>query len=394
MNILYLSDIPFNPYYGGIERVTDSLVRILVMRGYNVYYLCGKVRNNKLLDYDFPAPIVTMPNEGMFSSKKNIDFYLSFIKNKDINVVINQRGLENDFNASLIRISGVKYISTIHSMPLAYMYSAIYSYMLPIHNVKDRLKNFIKICFKPIYKYQKIRVHKILQRKHYTELFSKSDLIVLLSWKFKKDFKLLDMDISKERIIAIPNPNSFPKQKLDLKNKKNIILFSGRLSPEKNPMALLKVWRCIYMKLPNWELWFVGDGDQNNFMREYISKNNLVRVKLCGRTANMIDYYLQAKIICLTSYYEGWGMALTEGMQCGCVPVAFDSYASVSDIVDDGINGILITPFKLKNLSEALCKLANNNTLLEQYANAAYEKTTQYDISVVADKWEQALLSV
>ena len=394
MNILYLSDIPFNPYYGGIERVTDSLVRILVMRGYNVYYLCGKVRNNKLLDYDFPAPIVTMPNEGMFSSKKNIDFYLSFIKNKDINVVINQRGLENDFNASLIRISGVKYISTIHSMPLAYMYSAIYSYMLSIHSVKDRLKNFIKICFKPIYKYQKIRAHKILQKKHYTELFSKSDLVVLLSWKFKKDFKLLDMDISKEKIIAIPNPNSFPKQKLDLKNKKNIILFSGRLSPEKNPMALLKVWRCIYMKLPNWELWFVGDGDQNNFMREYISKNNLVRVKLCGRTANMIDYYLQAKIICLTSYYEGWGMALTEGMQCGCVPVAFDSYASVSDIVDDGINGILVTPFKLKNLSEALCKLANNNTLLEQYANAAYEKTSQYDISVVADKWEQALLSI
>ena len=87
-------------------------------------------------------------------------------------------------------------------------------------------------------------------------------------------------------------------------------------------------------------------------------------------------------------------MALTEGMQCGCVPVAFNSYAAVSDIIDDGVNGILVTPFKIKELSGALYKLANDDVLLKQYAKAAYEKTFQYDISVVADKWEQALQSI
>ena len=87
-------------------------------------------------------------------------------------------------------------------------------------------------------------------------------------------------------------------------------------------------------------------------------------------------------------------MALTEGMQYGCVPVAFDSYASASDIIDDGVNGILVTPFKIKELSGALYKLANDEALLRQYAKAAYEKTFQYDVSVVADKWEQALLSI
>ena len=394
MNILFINDIPFNPNYGGIERVTDSIVRILVSRGYNIYYLCGKVCDKRMLDYDFPVTVVTMPDDGLFSSKKNQEFYVSFIKNKKIDIVVNQRGLESDFNASLLDLSEVKFISVVHSTPMAYMYAAIYSCLLPSNSVKDRIKNFIKFALQPIYRQQKIRVHKRWQKRHYEELVCKSDAVVLLSEQYKRDFVFCKANVDFEKIVAIPNPNSFPKQKVDFNIKKNIILFSGRLSPEKNPMALLVAWKMVYNQLPAWELWFVGDGDQYNNMSAYITKNNLERVTLCGRRSNMIDYYHQAKIVCLTSYYEGWGMALTEGMQCGCVPVAFNSYAAASDIIDDGVNGILVTPFKIKELSGALYKLANDNVLLKQYAKAAYEKTSQFDITVVADKWEQALQSI
>ena len=394
MNILFVNNIPFNPNYGGIERVTDSIVRILVSRGYNIYYLCGKVCDKRMLDYDFPFPVVTMPDDGLFSSKKNQEFYVSFIKNKKIDIVVNQRGLESDFNASLLDLSEVKFISVVHSTPMAYMYAAIYSCLLPSNSVKDRIKNFIKFALQPIYRQQKIRVHKRWQKRHYEELVCKSDAVVLLSEQYKRDFVFCKANVDFEKIVAIPNPNSFPKQKVDFNIKKNIILFSGRLSPEKNPMALLMAWKMVYNQLPAWELWFVGDGDQYNNMSEYITKNNLERVTLCGRRSNMIDYYHQAKIVCLTSYYEGWGMAITEGMQCGCVPVAFNSYAAASDIIDDGVNGILVTPFKIKELSGALYKLANDDVLLKQYAKAAYEKTSQFDITVVADKWEQALQSI
>lgn len=394
MNILFINDIPFNPFYGGIERVTDSIVRILVSREYNIYYLCGKIYDKRMLNYDFPVPVVTMPDERLFSSKRNQEFYVSFIKNKKIDVVVNQRGLENDFNASLLDLPRVKFISVVHSTPLAYMYAAIYSHLLPSNGVKGRIKSVIKFALQPIYRRQKIRVHKRWQKRHYEELVCKSDAVVLLSEQYKCDFEFCKANVDFEKIVAIPNPNSFPKQKVDFNIKKNIILFSGRLSPEKNPMALLKAWKRIYNQLLTWELWFVGDGDLYNNISEYITKNNIERVTLCGRRSNMIDYYHQAKIVCLTSYYEGWGMALTEGMQCGCVPVAFNSYAAASDIIDDGVNGILVTPFKIKELSGALYKLANDDVLLKQYAKAAYEKTFRFDISVVADKWEQALQSI
>lgn len=38
-----------------------------------------------------------------------------------------------------------------------------------------------------------------------------------------------------------------------------------------------------------------------------------------------LSYQLESRILCLTSIYEGWGMVLTEAMQCGAVPIAFNS---------------------------------------------------------------------
>ena len=52
MNILFVSDSPFNPILGGLERVTDVLARELQNRGHTINYLCGKIKPDKkcLLD--------------------------------------------------------------------------------------------------------------------------------------------------------------------------------------------------------------------------------------------------------------------------------------------------------------------------------------------------------
>lgn len=47
----------------------------------------------------------------------------------------------------------------------------------------------------------------------------------------------------------------------------------------------------------------------------------------------------------MTSNYEGFSMVLIEAMQYGCVPFVFNSFASLPDIIDDKVNGYVITPF-------------------------------------------------
>ena len=62
MNILFVSDQPFNPAYGGIERVTDLIVRELLRRGgYEITYLCEKVKDQSIMEYDYPVKGVSLP---------------------------------------------------------------------------------------------------------------------------------------------------------------------------------------------------------------------------------------------------------------------------------------------------------------------------------------------
>ena len=47
-------------------------------------------------------------------------------------------------------------------------------------------------------------------------------------------------------------------------------------------------------------------------------------------------------------------MVLTEAMTFGAVPVAFNSYAAITDIIDDGKNGLLVPPFSHKEFARKL----------------------------------------
>lgn len=65
----------------------------------------------------------------------------------------------------------------------------------------------------------------------------------------------------------------------------------------------------------------------------------------------------------MTSDYEGFGMVLTEGMAFGCVPLAFNSFPSLRDIVDEGRDGFIIPPFDIDAYAEQCAFLENNRKL-------------------------------
>ena len=51
----------------------------------------------------------------------------------------------------------------------------------------------------------------------------------------------------------------------------------------------------------------------------------------------------------MTSSFEGWGLTLTEAQQYGCVPLAFHSFASLTDIITDKVNGFAISVGRIKS---------------------------------------------
>lgn len=391
MKILFINERPFNPILGGIERVTDILTKALIVKGqYSVYYLCGKVEDKSSLHYDFPVKLYTLPEYGLFDSNKNIEFYQKMLENHDIDIVINQRGLNGGFNR-ILSLGDVKKISVLHSKPNSQINHNIARVLLFSKEPKEQIKKYIKICLYPFFYYRAIYKAKKYLKKVYHELVEKSDAIVLLSSNDKAEFLSNGLDIKNKLLCGIPNPNGLVVDEIiQLEKKEKIILYVGRLDQfEKNLICLIKIWNLLYDKFPEWKMVLVGDGPDKDRILEYIKRNKVNNVYLEGSRHNVDDYYRKASFICLTSFYEGWGMSLTEGMQYGCIPFTFNNYGAASDIIDDDINGCLIKAFNVKEYANRLSELMNDDKKRIRMSNAAIEKVKSFSVENVVIKWEE-----
>ena len=394
VNILIINDRPFYPRIGGIERVTDVLAKNLInLYGFNVCYLAEEKPNVDTKGYVLPARLFSLPENASFDQKS---FYIKqIIEEYKIDVVINQRG-ESKYFSQLVQGLETRVINVIHSQPTAYVRDALQSILLSPNSVSAYVKFFLKKIFYPVI-YLRWRSIFISQLKeHYEFIINNSDAVVFLSDKYVNEVLcLLGRNNSRNtNILGIPNPNTFDSV-IETQEKRNVILYVGRLSSrDKNPLRLLKVWRRLCKRYQEWEIKFVGDGDALAYMKEYTICNNLPRVTFCGNQENVLDYYLEASFICLTSNVECWGMALTEGMQCGCIPITFNSYAAASDIIDDGINGCLIRPFNLREYASRLSALMDNEFKRKKMAEAARKKVAEFDASKVAHKWKELIVRI
>lgn len=92
------------------------------------------------------------------------------------------------------------------------------------------------------------------------------------------------------------------------------------------------------------KLIFIGDGEDEQKIRDYIIKRKLEKqIILTGRKSlNVIAEYLNmADAFIMGSYKEGWSTSLVEATACG-VPCVVTEFSSASDLVEDGVNGWVI----------------------------------------------------
>lgn len=90
----------------------------------------------------------------------------------------------------------------------------------------------------------------------------------------------------------------------------------------------------------------------------------------------------------MTSIFEGWGLVLTEAMSLGCIPIAFNSFESVYDIIDNEKNGFIIPHFKVKSYIKTLQLLMEDEALCNKISNNAVTKSKKYLIENIGKQWE------
>lgn len=384
MNILFTSSTPFHPLRGGVGRVTDTLCKELLKRGYQVFYLNADWVAEERKKYKYPAPVTILPIKNIDDAQCVISYRKYLIENK-IDVVINQDALYVDFYNNVGDLP-IKVISVIHNNPLM-NYNHLLNDLLTLRNnsLLERMKRIVR-CL--LY----LRVKKQLKEyidKRFGNIILSSDKILMLSPYYVQSLKNFGISVE-NKFDYVYNPNSFPLQTSLFKKKKEII-YVGRLDNRSKKVGrLIKVWSKVGKKYPDWNLTIVGDGPDRNQLEVLKKKYQVGNLKFEG-FQSPIEYYKRASIICMTSSFEGFPMVLVEAMQFGCVPIAFDSFEAIHDVIIPEKTGELVKPFKIKDYINKLSYLIDDDTKRTTMSDAASMYVARFDVKTIADRWEYIL---
>ena len=130
----------------------------------------------------------------------------------------------------------------------------------------------------------------------------------------------------------------------------------------------------------------LGDGPDKGKLEDYCKRKDIKNIIFTGNV-NPDSYYDAASILCMTSSYEGFGMVLTEALQHKCIPIAYNSFGALSDIIIDNVNGYSIPPFNEKIFVEKLQYLMSNADERERLAANNTVTLDKFDINKVSQQW-------
>lgn len=176
------------------------------------------------------------------------------------------------------------------------------------------------------------------------------------------------------------------------------IIFVGRLSRgTKRPHIIIQAFAKLAQEYPNWivELW--GAKERPSYYEELVQliKSNRLgnRVFLKGTTNDVPSVLRQADIFAFPSYWEGFSLALTEGMSMGLPAIGFKNCPGTNELIKDGVTGCLCDD-GVENFSNALEKLISNKELRVKMGKAATQDMKQYETQTHWDKWEEIIRKV
>jgi len=387
MNILYLFPAVIDPTRGGIQRNTATQANYLETLGHKTYYLAARPVKDWQPDARRQFYLPVLSEDGDYCVPKNVEFFKNFLKEHRIDMVINQKGV----GKAICRLAyhcqsvGVKLLSVIRNSIMAPVVNAQYTQYATLK--KYGLGFSAPLLSLGISQKILLAFHKWRWREHYKGLCANSDRVILLSEQFKHEIAEY-VGQCPSNVIAISNPYPFTATGMvDPASKVKEILFVGRFdTTQKRADLAVRIWSKLYREFPDWTFRMLGNGPEFDNVVALAKKLKVERVIFEGfKRAD--EFYKKASLLMMTSAYEGFGMALVEAQGAGCVPLAFQSYASVVDIIDDGKNGVLVKPFDCDLYAEKLANLMRDDALRRTMAVNAVEKAGEFATEKIYGKW-------
>jgi phosphatidylinositol alpha-mannosyltransferase len=166
------------------------------------------------------------------------------------------------------------------------------------------------------------------------------------------------------------------------------ILFVGRLEERKGLIHLLKAYHRLRKRHIDARLLVIGSGPKLREYRRYVGLRQIRDVEFLGRVSDdaKARYFASADIFCAPATgQESFGIVLLEAMAAG-VPIVASDIHGYKNVVQRGVQGLLVEPRNHRALAAALYSLSHNPELRLQMGEAGRARAPEYSWDSVTER--------
>jgi len=211
---------------------------------------------------------------------------------------------------------------------------------------------------------------------------------------------LEDVGVARERISVIPSSvrmeevedqeaSLTTRSELGLSEKDFVILNVGSLSKEKGQEKILDVARALRGEIPRAKFVVAGSGRLRARMEKRARELGIEdRVRFLGFREDVSRLMRLADVFLFPSESEGLGTSLLEAMAAG-LPVVASRTGGISEVVAEGVTGLLVEAHDVGAMSEAIIRLAGNSELAREMGAKARDVARNYSFEHSCDAHEE-----
>jgi glycosyltransferase involved in cell wall biosynthesis len=226
--------------------------------------------------------------------------------------------------------------------------------------------------------------------------YRRVDVVIAQSEGMKRDL-ISNYGIDDRQLRVIHNPLSdyFTRDRsgrpVPWQSRRNEILYVGRLNTIKGLDLLMDACLICMKADPDLVVRLLGDGEEMAALKRRAESAGVAhRVRFEGYVKDVLEYYAHARLLVLTSHYEGFPNVLLEAM-AACLPVITTPAGDAAAIVRDGVTGYVVPFEDINGMAERVVSLAQSPELRRTLGEAGRKQVEhEYAYEGISDR----LLSV
>lgn len=369
MKIGFFTD-SYLPMRNGVVTSVEDCAKALEARGHEVYIIAPdhpRYKNNKANVYPLPSVKLFAPEYRM--ALPIPEKVLLNILQIDFDIIHGHAGGSVSLlGREIARYRNIPYVFTYHTFWNKYTHYIFEGKIVRPKTMEIASRLFGNICDFIIAPTQRV----------------KKDL---LFYGVTRPIHVLPSGIILEKYRDVPK--GFLRKKLNIDEKKKILLYVGRLGKEKSLSFLIESFKIIHRQDPQTVFVLVGTGTERKGLKDLVAELQLEEsVYFMGSVshANIQKTYADASIFLFASQTETQGLVILEALASG-IPVVTIKDEAFTNVMQDGKNGYMVKNDPAE-FAKKVVTLLKDEALRNQLSEGALQSVAKFSIQTTAQYLE------